>query len=460
MKSSTDNRKTRVFSTMTNQAIPLGTVPKSRLITTLKDPPQPISDVPTEINVINEYPCFYYNIKLYELGNLFSIEQKEGTQWSRIIIPKISWGFIVFMSLSFTINVAKLLWKNYTAEKQVVGTEIFQRSFEVLLGPLLIVEMMTFVHKLYPMIKQMRATFDTSEERILQQCIRHEKSMFFISIISANLVICLGYLPKIFLSLSYEEITSAKYYYNKAHPEKQLPLVFWLPFDDTVPPTYYFMVVVNIYALVLTIMLAFGLISNISTFSIHMRGQYQMLALKLKRAACWSDLKYIIQKHQKLEEFRRKLEAQVGSICLLKTFIYNLTITLLMYEFTAVKQVNQESIQVVFEWVVLLIMFYSFTTSSEYIDEGNDILCNALRSYKWYNINHNWYNENYNWYNTHILSKDGVKALQLFTMMCNKPKRLIYYGGTVDISNNLFLAVIKLSYTLFTILKHSIHTKQ
>ncbi|KAL1458102.1 hypothetical protein WDU94_008276 [Cyamophila willieti] len=380
----------------TIQARPLDITPTSRLVSTKKNPSQRVSNVPKESK---QYPGFYYNIRLYELGNLFNIEKKEKVTHLSRIVPKISWGLVLFISLSLTINLVKLLWKNFSADKQVV----------------------------------------------------------------ANLVICLGYLPKIFLNLSNEEIASAKYYYNKAYPEKQLPLVFWLPFDDTVAPNYYFMAVVNIYCLMLIIILAFGLISNISTFSIHIKGQYQMLAVKLKRAASWSDLKSIIQQHQKLEEFRRNLATHVGTTCLLKMFIYNLTISLLMYEFTAVNEVNQGSIQVVFEWVVLLIMFYSFTTSSEYIDEGNDILCNTLRSYKWYNVTDNWYiwyNESDKWYKTHNFNKDGLKALQLFTNMCNKPKRMIYYGGVVDISNHLFLTVLKLSYSLFTIMKHSIHAKQ
>ncbi|KAI5743619.1 hypothetical protein M8J77_020242 [Diaphorina citri] len=262
----------------------------------------------------------------------------------------------------------------------------------------------------------------------------------------ANVVIFMSYFQKIFLGLSDEEIASAKYYYDKkAHPEKQLPMVFWLPFDDTVPPNYYFMAILNIYALVLTSILATGLISNTSAFSIHIRGQYTMLALQLERSTSASHLHDIIQKHQHLLHFRDKLAAVLANTCLLKAFIYNLTMTLSLYQLSSVKTVNQRAFQLIFQYVVILIMFYSFTTSSEVIDEGNDILYGAIRSYKWYSARH--------------FDRRAAKTFQLLTRMCRKPMRLIYYGGTVDICYHSFLAVLKFSFSLFTILKQSIHAK-
>jgi 7tm Odorant receptor. len=119
---------------------------------------------------------------------------------------------------------------------------------------------------------------------------------------------------------------------------------------------------------------ATGLISNTSAFSIHIRGQYTMLALQLERSTSASHLHDIIQKHQHLLHFRDKLAAVLANTCLLKAFIYNLTMTLSLYQLSSVKTVNQRAFQLIFQYVVILIMFYSFTTSSEVIDEGNELI--------------------------------------------------------------------------------------
>jgi hypothetical protein len=42
------------------------------------------------------------------------------------------------------------------------------------------------------------------------------------------------------------EIQLAYNYEQKANPQKQLPFILWLPVDDTVPPTYYIMLVYNV----------------------------------------------------------------------------------------------------------------------------------------------------------------------------------------------------------------------
>lgn len=166
-----------------------------------------------------------------------------------------------------------------------------------------------------------------------------------------------------------------------------------------------------------------------------------MLALQLSRARNAADLNFIIRKHQSILLFRNKMAAILSESCLLKTLIYNLTLTLSLYQLSTVKEIDQRAFQLIFQWLVIVIMLYSLTTSSERIDAGNDILYSAIVSFEWYAVN---------------FSKSDAKSLQLLTQMCQKPVRLIYYGGAMDICYSSFLGVLRFSYSLFTLLKQSI----
>lgn len=64
-----------------------------------------------------------------------------------------------------------------------------------------------------------------------------------------------AYYEKLFFGLPPKEVELVAYYYHKALPERQLPFIMWLPFDDTLNPGYYLALVLNIYLLQLTFVL-------------------------------------------------------------------------------------------------------------------------------------------------------------------------------------------------------------
>lgn len=75
----------------------------------------------TATTAYKQYPCFYYNIRLYETGYLFNIEDNPNGGVLSRIIPKISWSYVYFMSVALTLNTALLIKKYLASDKQVLG---------------------------------------------------------------------------------------------------------------------------------------------------------------------------------------------------------------------------------------------------------------------------------------------------------------------------------------------------
>lgn len=60
-----------------------------------------------------------------------------------------------------------------------------------------------------------------------------------------------AYYQKLIFGLPPQEVELVAHYYQKSHPERQLPFVMWFPFDDTVNPMYYFALGLNWYMLII-----------------------------------------------------------------------------------------------------------------------------------------------------------------------------------------------------------------
>ncbi|KAL1464625.1 hypothetical protein WDU94_004255 [Cyamophila willieti] len=91
----------------------------------------------------------------------------------------------------------------------------------------------------------------------------------------------------------------------------------------------------------------------------------------------------------------------------------------------------------ILQYVIIMMFSFNHFLCSETLDSGNDILYKALFTNQWYNVR-----------------PDIARLLVPIMAVAKKPKRFTYFGGAVDVCFRRFLAVIKFSYSVFTLMKN------
>uniref|UniRef100_A0A8D8S129 Odorant receptor n=1 Tax=Cacopsylla melanoneura TaxID=428564 RepID=A0A8D8S129_9HEMI len=327
----------------------------------------------------------------------------------------------------------------------------------------------------------------------------------------------LAYYRKLFFGLPPEEVKLVSYYYHKSHPERQLPFMMWLPFDDTVDPMYYVVAAYDGYMMILTLILAVHINIGTLIFAIHIRGQYQILAeylhqvgnprlfpysgnrAPLPRSAQGRQyavdcVKVIVKRHQYLIDFRNRLQARVKGMLLSKLAVYNVVLTVCLYQLTFITRLDTAAFQLVIQFLCMYSLSYIQTLASEIMEEGNTALRWAAYTNPWYKYimfkpetkPHTTTEHSttakptelaWTIATAHAQTRNAppnaaasraqpqhpvshIPMLVLLTKQCQIPIRFRFYGSHIDVCYRMFIAVLRFSYSLFALMKQSIQIEK
>ncbi|KAL1453595.1 hypothetical protein WDU94_009925 [Cyamophila willieti] len=123
--------------------------------------------------------------------------------------------------------------------------------------------------------------------------------------------------------------------------------------------------------------------------------------------------------------------------------VLNIVLSVCLIQMHSVKRLElSEASRSMVQCLVILLMSFTQYLASETLDSGNDILYKALITNQWYNVR-----------------PDIRKLLLPILCVVQKPKRFMYFGGTLDLSFPRFFQLLKFSYSSFTLLKHLVYQK-
>ncbi|XP_026679594.1 uncharacterized protein LOC113467550 [Diaphorina citri] len=163
--------------------------------------------------------------------------------------------------------------------------------------------------------------------------------------------------------------------------------------------------------------------------------------MSVEELRCFEDVKTILKQYQQYLLVRNKFTEAIKVSILIKNSVLNIISTVCLYQLSSVKlqASTYTSFQMVIQYLIIVCITFCISHSSELLDSGNDLVYKSLADNQWYN-----------------LRPDIAKLLIPMICVATRPKRFIYFGGTVDISNRSFLAVMRFSYSVFTLLKNVI----
>ncbi|KAL1454399.1 hypothetical protein WDU94_010664 [Cyamophila willieti] len=115
----------------------------------------------------------------------------------------------------------------------------------------------------------------------------------------------------------------------------------------------------------------------------------------------------------------------------------NILLPICFYQLTLVVTDVDRFIQMVLQYVLVLAMSFSYVWCSEHLDRGNDAIYMALYDNQWYHLH-----------------PSVAKHLLLMFQVSKRTKRLKYFGGVLDICYPSFVKVLKVSYSLYVLLKN------
>nr|QPZ88928.1 odorant receptor 15 [Diaphorina citri] len=358
----------------------------------------------------------------------------------------------------------------------------------------------------------MQRMFDKSYPDIQAKCQTAERRIviYMSGFVFAGALYC--YVKRMIFGMTENERKLSANSHNKANPEKQLPFLLWLPVDDTVSPMYYVTLAYNVLFTVVSAVMTYHLITYLPIICVHMQGSCETIARsltqlgnlrtdhttrddldrngasksrrneipldlvhgtqmgprrerinqsehdsqidhalnitsvnsasKLRRYSdpALSSLIAIIIQHQQFLLIRNQLQAAIQRSLLLKNFAYNIILTVSLYQLNSVDFADKDRfLQMIIQYLLMIAMSFSFTQSSELLDRGNDAIHEALTCGAWYNMR-----------------ARVARLLIPMIRVSGRPKRLMYFAGTVDISYRSFVAVLKFSYSFFALLKNVI----
>ncbi|KAI5722559.1 hypothetical protein M8J76_010262 [Diaphorina citri] len=142
---------------------------------------------------------------------------------------------------------------------------------------------------------------------------------------------------------------------------------------------------------------------------------------------------YILRRHQRLNDFRNRLESALKLMVLIKLCAFDLVLTLF------------------FQFICSFSFSFALAHSSELIQQGNDRVRTAAYNNPWYT--HLSFTRNAHSRSAH------VKLLLLLMRRCQQPARLVFYGGSVDICYRSLITVLRFCYSIFALMKRSIQVK-
>uniref|UniRef100_A0A8D9ANW1 Uncharacterized protein n=1 Tax=Cacopsylla melanoneura TaxID=428564 RepID=A0A8D9ANW1_9HEMI len=251
---------------------------------------------------------------------------------------------------------------------------------------------------------------------------------------------------------------------------------------------------------------------NIGTliFAIHIRGQYQILAeywcnprlfpysgnrAPLPRSAQGRQyavdcVKVIVKRHQYLIDFRNRLQARVKGMLLSKLAVYNVVLTVCLYQLTFITRLDTAAFQLVIQFLCMYSLSYIQTLASEIMEEGNTALRWAAYTNPWYKYimfkpetkPHTTTEHSttakptelaWTIATAHAQTRNAppnatrsraqpqhpvshIPMLVLLTKQCQIPIRFTFYGTHIDVCYRMFIAVMRFSYSLFALMKRSI----
>ncbi|KAI5721970.1 hypothetical protein M8J76_001765 [Diaphorina citri] len=431
--------------------------------------------------------CLNLNMRLLTLAGLVNPGLGNHTKW----IPRVVITFFFMFHCAIIINLVLVLQLGISGKRTIAWAEWFQLCFDTLVTFIVFIDFLLYLYRVYPILPEMQRLFDQSDPEIQLKCQINERNMFLFTsiVIIPGAVYC--YLIRIVCGIPKGEIQLAYNYEQKANPQKQLPFILWLPVDDTVPPTYYIMLVYNVLFLFVGAIMTFHLLSYLEIISIHFYGYSETIAkslhqlgtsgtpwsyhlttsnsnalgevsfasgerhgkvafsrsdrdkspMSVEELRCFEDVKTILKQYQQYLLVRNKFTEAIKVSILIKNSVLNIISTVCLYQLSSVKlqASTYTSFQMVIQYLIIVCITFCISHSSELLDSGNDLVYKSLADNQWYN-----------------LRPDIAKLLIPMICVATRPKRFIYFGGTVDISNRSFLAVMRFSYSVFTLLKNVI----
>ncbi|KAI5695437.1 hypothetical protein M8J77_015338 [Diaphorina citri] len=331
-------------------------------------------------------------------------------------------------------------------------------------------------------IKFMENYFSVADEQVIKACNRSTKILLIVFTTFGTVVFTLPVFET-FLPISEQEKDLIACIYKRSHPERRFAVNLWVPFIDDSESWYYECIFMfEIYQIYLLLMVAVPATTIIPMFITYTEGQYVILSDFVEkigqthtdkigrrifytslRKGEWVYVSSLVSKRNKKQQLKRLLESYEKEYCrqvikfhhMLLKFQYelhilytrfmsgahtlnNLMLAICMYQLLA----NPQSLSVtrlvkfILDIAAVLTEFYYLCYCSERLDECNARLRRAV-------VNCDW----------HRCSNDTRLALCMFLRKVQEKNHLHFFHGLVFFSNELFLKVIKVSYSFVNFMR-------